>query len=95
MSLITTVVAVMPIFPFQSLAPVGTGTEAGPSGMPGRQCYARLVMGPIGLDKLMLPDAHPVRATSYEQAANTHHEVPFQFLPVSYLLLPTNEQPRT
>lgn len=62
MSLITTVVAV-PIFPFQSLASVGTGAEATPSGMPGRQCYARLVMCPIGLDKLMLPDAHRVRAT--------------------------------
>lgn len=60
---ITTAVAVVPIFPFQSLASVGTGTEADPSGMPGRQCCARLVMGYISLDKLMLPDAHPVRAT--------------------------------
>lgn len=60
---ITTVVAVVPVFPFQSLASVGTGAEADPSGMPGRQCCARLVMGYISLDKLMLPDTHPVRAT--------------------------------
>ena len=38
---VTTVVAVVPIFPFQLLAPVGAGADADPSGMPGRQCCAR------------------------------------------------------
>lgn len=95
MLLITRVVAVVPIFPFQSLASVGTGTETDPSGMLGRQCCPRLLMGYISLDKLMLPDTHPGRATLQEQAASTHHKVLFHLLPVSYLLLPTNKQLKT
>lgn len=87
--------AVEPIFPFLSLASVGTGTEADASGMPGRPCCARLVMGCIRSDKLMLPDTHPGRATLLEQAANTHCAVPSHLLPVSHLLLPTNKQLRT
>lgn len=59
----TAAVAVVPAFPFRSLASAGTGTEAEPSGMPGRQRCARLVMGYIILDKMMLPDTLPVRAT--------------------------------
>lgn len=68
----TAVVAAVSVFPFRSLASAGAGTEAEPSGMPGRQRCARSVMGYISLDKMMLPDTLPVRATLEEQAANTH-----------------------
>lgn len=57
---VTAVVDVVSIFPFRSLASVGTGTEAEPSGMRGRQCCARLVMGYISSDKMILPDTLPV-----------------------------------